>query len=125
GGSEDPEDCIDRGINDFPSGLFTHDQRLHGAIVLHFLCALYCFVLLAYVCNDYFLPSVECICVDLNLSQDVAGATFMAMATSTPELFVNIIGTFITESDLGVGAVVGSAVFNTFGVAAASGLATI
>lgn len=113
-----------RKIDDFPE-LFTREQRLHGAIILHFLLSLYCFIFLAYICNDYFLPSVECICVDLNLSQDVAGATFMAIATSTPELFVNIIGTFITKSDLGVGAVMGSAVFNTFGVAAASGLATI
>jgi Ca2+/Na+ antiporter len=60
---------------------------------------------------------------DLNLTQDVAGATFMAIATSSPELFVNIIGTFITESDLGVGTVVGSAVFNTLGVASCIGLA--
>lgn len=60
---------------------------------------------------------------DLNLTQDVAGATFMAVATSSPELFVNIIGTFVTESDLGFGTVVGSAVFNTLGVAACIGLA--
>lgn len=60
---------------------------------------------------------------DLSLSQEVAGATFMALATSMPELFVNIIGTFITQSDLGVGTVVGSAVFNTLGVPACGGLA--
>jgi Ca2+/Na+ antiporter len=60
---------------------------------------------------------------DLNLSQDVAGATFMAVATSTPELFINIIGTFITQSDLGVGTVVGSALFNTLGVVSCIGLA--
>jgi len=59
----------------------------------------------------------------LNLSEDVAGATFMAIATSSPELFINIIGTFITESDLGVGTIVGSAVFNILGVAACLGLA--
>lgn len=61
---------------------------------------------------------------DLNLSEDVAGATFMAVATSAPELFINIIGTFITESDLGVGTIVGSAVFNILGVATCLGLAT-
>jgi Ca2+/Na+ antiporter len=60
---------------------------------------------------------------DLNLSEDVAGATFMAIATSSPELFINIIGTFITESDLGVGTIVGSAVFNILGVATCLGLA--
>lgn len=61
---------------------------------------------------------------DLNLSEDVAAATFMATATSIPELFTNIIATFITESDLGVGTIVGSAVFNVLGVATCLGLAT-
>ncbi|XP_069700472.1 sodium/potassium/calcium exchanger 4-like [Periplaneta americana] len=116
-------ECINSSASDFPEDLFTDEQRKHGAVILHFLLAVYCFTLIALVCNDYFLPSVDCICTDLSLSQDVAGATFMAVATSTPELFINIIGTFITESDLGVGTVVGSAVFNTLGVAACLGLA--
>lgn len=41
----------------------------------------------------------------LNMSNDVAGATFMAAATSAPELFVNVIGTFITEGDIGIGTI--------------------
>lgn len=47
----------------------------------------------------------------------------MAAATSAPELFVNVIGTFITEGDIGVGTIVGSAVFNILAVAACCGLA--
>lgn len=39
------------------------------------------------------------------MSNDVAGATFMAAATSAPELFVNVIGTFITEGDIGIGTI--------------------
>ncbi|BET00145.1 Sodium/calcium exchanger protein [Nesidiocoris tenuis] len=119
------ENCtvVEHDKSDFPEDLFTTEERQHGAIVLHVLCGLYCFIVIAFVCNDYFLPSVDCICQDLNLSKDVAGATFMAFATSAPELFVNVIGTFLTESDLGVGTVVGSAVFNTLGVAACGGLA--
>lgn len=58
----------------------------------------------------------------LNMSNDVAGATFMAAATSAPELFVNVIGTFITEGDIGVGTIVGSAVFNILAVAACCGI---
>lgn len=58
----------------------------------------------------------------LNMSADVAGATFMAAATSAPELFVNVIGTFITEGDIGVGTIVGSAVFNILAVAACCGI---
>jgi Ca2+/Na+ antiporter len=56
------------------------------------------------------------------MSNDVAGATFMAAATSAPELFVNVIGTFITEGDIGVGTIVGSAVFNILAVAACCGI---
>lgn len=46
----------------------------------------------------------------------------MAAATSSPELFINSVGTFITKSDIGVGTVVGSAVFNVLAVPACCGL---
>lgn len=46
----------------------------------------------------------------------------MAAATSAPELFVNVIGTFITEGDIGIGTIVGSAVFNILAVAACCGI---
>jgi len=59
----------------------------------------------------------------LKLSDDVAAATFMSIATSSPELFTNIIGTFITESDIGVGHVLGNAYYDMFFVAALGGLA--
>ncbi|KAJ8871918.1 hypothetical protein PR048_028258 [Dryococelus australis] len=69
------------------------------------------------------LTGVVIYCVAaLNMSNDVAGATFMAAATSAPELFVNVIGTFITEGDIGVGTIVGSAVFNILAVAACCGI---
>lgn len=57
--------------------------------------------------------------------QNVAAATFMSVATSCPEFFVNIISTFVTESDMGIGTIVGSAIFNALGVAAIGGLAAI
>lgn len=47
----------------------------------------------------------------------------MAIATSAPELFVNVIGTFVTSSDIGIGTIVGSSMFNTIGVASIGGLA--
>ncbi|XP_046422704.1 sodium/potassium/calcium exchanger 4-like [Neodiprion fabricii] len=119
------ENCTERSFYDFPTDLFTRAQREQGAAALHFFAGVYAFFMVALVCNDYFLPSVDCICTDLKISRDVAAATFMATATCTPELFVNLIGTFLTESDLGIGAVVGSGVFNTFGVAACGGLAAV
>ncbi|XP_058055768.1 sodium/potassium/calcium exchanger 5 isoform X2 [Anopheles bellator] len=114
--------CTQPAIDDFPRDLFTEEQRQNGAIVLHAIASLYLFVALAVVCDKYFVPAVEMICQALNMSNDVAGATFMAAATSAPELFVNVIGTFITEGDLGVGTIVGSAVFNILAVAACCGI---
>lgn len=55
------------------------------------------------------------------MQKDVIGATFMAAATSSPELFMNCIGTFVTKGDIGVGTIVGSAVFNVLVVPACCG----
>uniref|UniRef100_A0A4W5QD92 Sodium/calcium exchanger membrane region domain-containing protein n=1 Tax=Hucho hucho TaxID=62062 RepID=A0A4W5QD92_9TELE len=74
--------------------------------------AIYMFYALAIVCDDYFVPSLEKISENLQLSEDVAGATFMAAGSSAPELFTSLIGVFITKGDVGVGTIVGSAVFN-------------
>ncbi|XP_053951541.1 sodium/potassium/calcium exchanger 4 isoform X1 [Anastrepha ludens] len=108
-------------LDEFPE-YFTLDQLRQGWVVLHVFAAVYLFILLAIICNDYFLPTVECICEDLNLSKDVAAATFMATATSMPEFFTNTISTLITDSDLGLGTIIGSLMFNTLGVAALAAL---
>jgi Ca2+/Na+ antiporter len=47
----------------------------------------------------------------LELSDDVSGATLMAAGGSAPELFTSLVATFL-RSDIGFGAIVGSAVFN-------------
>ncbi|KAK0085001.1 hypothetical protein PV325_005956 [Microctonus aethiopoides] len=109
-----PVNCAPHSMEEFPKDLFTKTQRQHGVVILHALFGFYCFLLTAYVCNDYLLPALDIICADLNISADVAGATFLATASCFPELFVNVVGTFVTESDLGIGTVVGGAVFNTF-----------
>uniref|UniRef100_A0A182JHY5 Sodium/calcium exchanger membrane region domain-containing protein n=1 Tax=Anopheles atroparvus TaxID=41427 RepID=A0A182JHY5_ANOAO len=123
--STSPTICIVvSSLDDLPPDAFTEEQRLQGAIVLHFLAAIYFFMLLAYVCSEYFLPSVERLCEDLKLSQDVAAATFMATATSMPEFFTNTISTLAVDSDIGLGTIMGSMLFNTLGVAALVGLLT-
>lgn len=106
------KNCTPPGIHEFPDDIFTNQERLEGAVALHVLCAMYMFYALALVCDDYFVPSLEKICERLHLSEDVAGATFMAAGSSAPELFTSVIGVFITKGDVGVGTIVGSAVFN-------------
>jgi len=58
------------------------------------------------------------------VSPDVAGATFMAAGGSAPELFTAVIGVFIAVSDVGIGTIVGSAVFNVLFVIAACAFAS-
>ncbi|XP_076600083.1 sodium/potassium/calcium exchanger 3-like isoform X1 [Chaetodon auriga] len=110
--SEPEKNCTEPAIHEFPRDYFTNQERIEGAVGLHVLCAVYMFYALALLCDDYFVPSLEKICERLHLSEDVAGATFMAAGSSAPELFTSVIGVFITKGDVGVGTIVGSAVFN-------------
>ncbi|XP_041120276.1 sodium/potassium/calcium exchanger 2-like [Polyodon spathula] len=97
---------------DYPEDLFSLEERKKGAIVLHMFGMLYMFISLAIVCDEFFVPSLTAITEKLAISDDVAGATFMAAGGSAPELFTSIIGVFISHSNVGIGTIVGSAVFN-------------
>uniref|UniRef100_A0A096M4G6 Solute carrier family 24 member 4 n=1 Tax=Poecilia formosa TaxID=48698 RepID=A0A096M4G6_POEFO len=108
----EPKNCSEPAIHEFPDDLFTNDERKSGAVLLHIAATLYMFLALAITCDEYFVTSLEKICEKLDLSEDVAGATFMAAGSSAPELFASVIGVFITHGDVGVGTIVGSAVFN-------------
>ncbi|XP_011672004.2 sodium/potassium/calcium exchanger 4 isoform X2 [Strongylocentrotus purpuratus] len=114
--------CTERSIFSFPLHLFTRDQRRHGAVVIHVFVITYMFASLGIVCEEYFMPALEVICDVLNLSEDVAGATFMAIGGSAPELFSSLIAVFVTHDDIGVGTIVGSAVFNILFVIGLCGL---
>ena len=96
----------------FPPDLFNQKQLRNGAVALYVLGVIYMFVALAIVCDEFFVPSLDVIIEKLGISEDVAGATFMAAGGSAPELFTSIIGVFIAFSDVGIGTIVGSAVFN-------------
>merc|ERR1719427_129937 len=102
----------------------------HGGVALWtssegldiFLCifgTLWLFVAVAVICDDFFVPSLEAISEVLDLSEDVAGATFMAAGSSAPELFTSLAAA-TNESDVGVGTIVGSAVFNLLVIVALS-----
>jgi len=108
----------------FPPDAFTEDQRASGAIVLHMIGLLYMFYALALVCDHYFVPTLDVIIEKWGISDDVAGATFMAAGGSAPELFTSVIGVFIAVSDVGIGTIVGSAVFNVLFVIAACAFAS-
>ncbi|XP_077400189.1 sodium/potassium/calcium exchanger 2 isoform X2 [Vanacampus margaritifer] len=96
----------------YPPDLFSLLERRRGAVILHMFGMIYMFIALAIVCDEFFVPALTVITEKLTISDDVAGATFMAAGGSAPELFTSIIGVFISHSNVGIGTIVGSAVFN-------------
>ncbi|KAK6622447.1 hypothetical protein RUM44_002258 [Polyplax serrata] len=117
------ENCTPPAIEQFPRPLMGPNARRNGGIIIHIFVAVYAFIALAIVCDDYFVSSLDRICEELKLSPDVAGATFMAAGSSAPELATVVIGVFFAKDDIGVSGVIGSAVFNIMFVISA-GLVT-
>ncbi|KAJ8920092.1 hypothetical protein NQ315_011747, partial [Exocentrus adspersus] len=109
-------------INTFPHPIMSPQTRRRGGLIIHVLVAVYMFLGLAIVCDDYFVTSLDRICEELKMSPDVAGATFMAAGSSAPELATVIIGVFLAQDDIGISGVIGSAVFNIMFVISCCGL---
>lgn len=107
-----PSSWPDHSKAEYPPDLFSVEERRQGWVVLHIFGMMYVFVALAIVCDEYFVPALGVITDKLQISEDVAGATFMAAGGSAPELFTSLIGVFISHSNVGIGTIVGSAVFN-------------
>ncbi len=80
------------------------------------------FYLLAVVCDRYFVGSLEIISTKLKLSDDVAGATFMAVGTSAPEFFTAAMAVIMMSNDVGAGTIIWSAIFNILIITGGSAL---
>lgn len=149
--SENKPYCVKPAIEQFPRLPISPTARKYGGIIIHIVICIYSFLGLAIVCDSYFVSSLDRICegksrgrstniniekhipkflisnvtvitVEMKLSADVAGATFMAAGSSAPELATVIIGVFLAQDDIGVSGVIGSAVFNILFVIAVCGL---
>lgn len=81
-------------------------------IFIHIIIIAYMLLGLNTVCDLYFTGALDEMVNKWDIKPDVAGATFMAAGGSAPELFTSLIGAIISESDVGFGTIVGSAVFN-------------
>jgi K+-dependent Na+/Ca+ exchanger-like protein len=80
------------------------------------------FYLLAVVTDEFFVIALDEISKKMKLSPDMAGATFMAIGSSAPELFTSLIAVLRTDglADVGAGTIVGSAIFNILVIIGAS-----
>lgn len=71
--------------------------------------------ILSVITDEFFVTSLDQISKAWKIPPDVAGASLMAMGSSAPELSIAILALFKeggTHSDVGIGTIVGSAVFN-------------
>eukprot|EP00756_Hemistasia_phaeocysticola_P023904 Hpha_TRINITY_DN15917_c5_g2::TRINITY_DN15917_c5_g2_i1::g.74838::m.74838 len=85
------------------------------------LLLIWLFAGVAIVTDGFFTPALEGISTSMGLSEDVAGATFLAAASSAPEFFTSLADTFASSgSGMGIGTIVGSAVFNILVIVAVS-----
>ena len=94
-------------------------------IILYILALLLSFVILAKVCDNYFVDSLDIIAKKWNMSSDAAGATLMAIGSSAPELFVALFSVILPgegNEAIGVGNIVGSAIFNILVITGAVGV---
>ncbi len=94
------------------------------ALIGYSLLLFLSFYILAEIGDKYFVPSLDKISKALNLSHDMAGATLMAAGSSAPEIFVAIMALFKPgdHGDLGVGTIVGSAIFNLLAIIGVAGI---
>jgi cation:H+ antiporter len=65
---------------------------------------------------NLFVQSAVAIAKILGFSDVVIGLTIIALGTSLPELITSIVASYKKESDIGIGNVVGSNVFNILGI---------
>lgn len=90
--------------------------------ILSLLIIIFCIYLLAIITDEYFIECLEVIAEKWELPSNVAAASLMAMGSSMPELAVAFIALIKggEAHDIGIGNIVGSAVFNILVITGAS-----
>ncbi len=81
--------------------------------LIAFLVIGVCFYLMSKIVDEYFLSALDNIADWLKMPPSVAGATLLAVGTSAPELGTSMFALFLPDTNpaLGIGTVVGSAIF--------------
>lgn len=86
-----------------------------GIALLSLTAMIAAIFVLSVITDEFFIPSLDKISNRWELPPDVAGASLMAVGSSAPELSIALFALFTNggaHSDVGIGTIVGSAVFN-------------
>lgn len=100
------------------------DEYAEGvpAVLVYCIALFVLFVGIATVTDELFVPALMIMSERMDLSEDVAGATLMASASSAPELFTNVADSIGEGTSVGIGTIVGSAMFNILVIIACTGI---
>mmetsp|Transcript_50731 Transcript_50731/g.117820 ORF Transcript_50731/g.117820 Transcript_50731/m.117820 type:complete len:487 (+) Transcript_50731:101-1561(+) len=109
--------CLCRGFFDCTLAIDSN-----GGVFLWLLLMGYALKSLVSVCDVYFVPSLECIVDKFNISDDVASVTFIALGSAAPRLCVSFVATFFIVNANGVGAILGSGIFNVLAMVGVTGV---
>ena len=91
----------------------------NGGALIVFVGMICCFWGLAHVCDSYFYVALMILCEEHHISDDLAGATVMAVGSSLADLMLSMISLFALDSTLGLGTIIGSQVFNSLVISSA------
>jgi K+-dependent Na+/Ca+ exchanger-like protein len=127
GGDDDDADDDDDGLcshimSGDPSNIGLPNPWVGGGATAAYytFMTFWIFVGIAIICDEFFEPSLQKISDALGLSPDVAGATFLAAGSSAPELFTSTADAFGPAASVGIGTIIGSAMFNILIIVALS-----
>jgi K+-dependent Na+/Ca+ exchanger-like protein len=96
-----------------------------GSAIISLLVIFVSIYFLSIITDEFFIESLDQISQNWNLPSNVAGASLMAVGSSAPELGIALFALFTaggTHSDVGIGTIVGSAVFNILVITGASAI---
>ena len=77
------------------------------------------FYMMSVVSESYLVPGLWALCQSYGVPKDVAGGTLLAAGASLPEFVSNVVSMYVTKTDIGVGTVIGSEIFNHAAILAA------
>jgi K+-dependent Na+/Ca+ exchanger-like protein len=97
-----------------------------GTAIVSLIMIALAIYLLSIITDEFFIESLDQISQKAKLPSNVAGASLMAMGSSAPELGIALLALFKqggAHSDVGIGTIVGSAVFNILVITGVSAIA--
>lgn len=75
-----------------------------------------------YFGSEWFVDSARHIAVGLGISERIVGITLVAFGTSLPELVTSLIAAYKRDTDMALGSLLGSNIFNIFSILGITGM---